>query len=401
MRQLAEARNDFPILARECRGKPLVYLDNAASTQKPKAVIDAVADYYRYSHANVHRAVHTLAGEATSAFEAARATVAAFLNAAEPAEIIWTRGTTEAINLVAHGLSLAPGDEVLISALEHHANIVPWQQLTQRSGATLRALPVNADGTLDLSALDTYLTEKTRLFAIGHVSNALGTINPIRDLIVRARQVGAMVLIDGAQAVAHLPVDVQELDADFYAFSGHKLYGPTGIGVLYGKRERLEALQPFQTGGEMIERVTLETSTFNQLPYRFEAGTPNIAGAIGLAAAIDYLQGYCPQEVARHEDRLVQQALAGLRQLPGINLVGDAPERTSVVSFVATDGHPEDIGTLLDQQGIAVRTGHHCAMPLMDALGLPGTIRASFSLYNTQADVEALVASVDKALTFL
>ena len=400
-RQPATARPDFVILDQQVDGRPLVYLDNAASTQKPECVINAVASYYRTSHANVHRAAHVLAARATEQFERARQIVARHINARETAEIIWTRGTTEAINLVAHGLTLAPGDEILITAMEHHSNIVPWQMLAKRCGASVRAIDVTPAGELDLSTLDELLTPRTRLLAVGHVSNALGTIHPLATLIDAAHAAGADVLIDGAQAVAHLGVDVQALDVEYYAFSGHKVYGPTGIGVLYGKRDRLERLQPFQTGGEMIERVTLGESTFNRLPYRFEAGTPNIAGAIGLGAALEYLAQFDSTAVQAHEERLVQLAISGLQQIPGTRLVGDAANRTSVVSFLHDAGHPEDFGTLLDAQGVAVRTGHHCAMPLMDALCVPGTIRASFSLYNSESDVAALITAVDKAVTFL
>jgi cysteine desulfurase / selenocysteine lyase len=398
-----DIRSDFPILDSVVNGAPLVYLDNAATTQKPRQVIDAIANYYRHDNANVHRAAHALSERATRAFEATRAGVQQFINAADTREVIFTRGTTESINLVANVLSgrFQPGDEILISHLEHHANIVPWQMLAARTGAHLRACAITDEGDIDIESFRALLSPRTRLVAIGHVSNALGTVNPVEELVRLARAAGALVLIDGAQAVAHFEVDVQRLDCDFYAFSAHKLFGPTGVGVLWGRLELLESLPPWQGGGEMIEHVTLERSTWQQPPYRFEAGTPNIAGVIGLGAAIDYVRALPRAELLAHEQTLVQIALDGLSAMPGVRLIGRPRERVSVISFLLRDGHPHDVGTLLDQQGIAVRTGHHCAMPLMQRLGIPGTARASFSLYNSRDDVERLLTGIEKTLTFL
>ena len=396
-------RDDFPILAREAHGEPLVYLDSAATTQKPLAVIDAVRDYYSRVNSNVHRAAHALADEATRAFEDARDKTRDFINAQTREEIIFTRGTTESINLVANAITdqLRPGDEILISHLEHHSNIVPWQMLAQRSGARLVACDVTPSGDIDLDDFQKCLGARTRLVAIGHVSNALGTVNPIEWMIEQAHAVDALVLIDGAQAVAHLEIDVQRLDCDFYAFSSHKVFGPTGVGVLYGKRQLLDALPPWQGGGEMIERVTIERTTYNQLPYKFEAGTPNIAGAVGFGAALDYLSSLPRGELVAEEDRLVALAISQLKQIDGVRLVGEPAQRLSIVSFLVDGAHPNDVGTLLDQQGIAVRTGHHCAMPLMDRLQIPGTIRASFSLYNSVEDVDRFVAGIRKAKSFV
>ena len=396
-------RDDFPILRRQAHGEPLVYLDNAATTQKPQVVIDTVRDYYTSMNSNVHRAAHALADEATQAFEAARDKVRRFIHAAQREEIVFTRGTTEAINLVANMLTsrLQPGDEILITHLEHHSNIVPWQMLAERTGARIVACQLTATGDVDLDDFAARLGENTRLVAIGHVSNALGTINPIERIIEQAHAVQALVLIDGAQAVAHLEVDVQQLDCDFYAFSSHKAFGPTGIGVLYGKRALLDELPPWQGGGEMIEHVTLEHTTYNQPPYKFEAGTPNIAGAIGLGAAIDYMAALPRAELAAQEDHLVSVAISQLRQIDGIQLIGEPAKRLSIISFLIDGTHPHDVGTLLDQQGIAVRTGHHCAMPLMQSLNIPGTIRASFSLYNSRDDVDRFVAGVRKAKSFI
>ena len=394
---------DFPILARQVNGQPLTYLDNAATTQKPRTVIDAVRDYYERRNANVHRAAHALAEEATEAMEAARAKVAALIGAGDARELIFTRGATEAINLVAACLTgrLGPGDEVLITEMEHHSNIVPWQMLCQRSGAALVACRVTATGEIDLEDFHAKLGPRTKLVAIGHVSNALGTVNPVAALIDAAHGQGALALIDGAQAVQHLDVDVGRLGCDFYAFSAHKLFGPTGIGALHGRAALLEELPPYQGGGEMIEHVSIERTTYNQAPYKFEAGTPNIAGAIGFGAAADYLAGLPRQALCEREAALVNQAVSRLKRIPGVRMVGEPPERVSVVSFLIDGGHPHDFGTLLDQQGIAVRAGHHCAMPLMERLGVPGTIRASFALYNSAADVERLVAGVEKAIEFV
>jgi len=399
----ADVRSHFPILDQQVRGKPLVYLDNAATTQKPQAVIDAVSEYYQTMNSNVHRAAHYLADLATTALESSRDKVAQFINAPDRREVIFTKGTTESINLVAACLDqrLAAGDEILITYLEHHANIVPWQRLAARCGATLIACQVNDNGEIDLDDFASKLSSKTRLVAVGHVSNALGTCNPIPTLAPLARAVGALLLVDGAQAVGHLSVDVTELDCDFYAFSGHKMYAPTGIGVLWGRAELLDDMPPWQVGGEMIETVTIEQSTFNQLPYKFEAGTPNMAGIYGLGAAIDYLQQLPRAELLAHEDQLLTWTLAQLRQVPGIRLIGEPTQRVGAISFVPEQGHPHDLGTLLDQQGVAVRTGHHCAMPLMAHLGIPGTVRASFSLYNNQTDAERFIEALHKAVSFL
>ncbi len=397
-------RQDFPILQQQFGRYPLTYLDSAATTQKPTAVIAALDNYYRTMNANVHRAAHQLSDRATAAFEGARDTVQQFVNAAHRHEIIWTRGTTEAINLVAQSWGrsqLRAGDEILISEMEHHANIVPWQMLCQETGARLQAIRVTPDGELDLAHFEQLLNERTALVAICHVSNTLGTINPVASIIAAAHDAGARVLLDGAQAVAHLPIDVQALDADFYAFSGHKLYGPTGIGVLYGKESLLDAMPPWQTGGEMIEQVTLAHTTFNQLPFKFEAGTPHIAGAIGLGAAIEYLSAIDPAALRAHEDALLARGTALLQQIDGLRLVGTAAQKIPVLSFLLEGGHPQDVGTLLDQQGIAVRAGHHCTMPLMQSLAIPGTVRASMSLYNNQDDLERLHQGLIKTRSFL
>ncbi len=395
-------RADFPLIGGR---DDVVYLDNAATTQKPRAVLDAVRSYYETTNANVHRGVHQLSDAATDAFEAARARVARHVHAASSHEIVWTRGTTEAINLVAqsHGTTaLRPGDLVLVTELEHHSNLVPWQMACERTGATLVAAAVTPEGILDLDDFEAKLTAgNVRIAAFGHVSNALGTVHPVADLVAMARAAGAVTVIDGAQAMAHYSVDVRALDCDFYAFSGHKAYAPTGIGVLYGKEALLDAMPPWQGGGEMIEEVRIEGTTYAKLPFKFEAGTPNIAGAVGLGAAIDYLEGLDAGVVAGHEARLLQAATAGLQQVEGMRIVGTAPDKAPLVSFLMDGAHPHDVGTLLDQQGIAVRTGHHCAMPLMERLGIPGTVRASFALYNSLADVERLVAGVHKARSFL
>lgn len=396
---IISARADFPLIAQASDA----YLDSAATSQKPDCVLRAVDAYYRESNANVHRAAHKLAESATDAFESSRATVAAFLNANRNDEIVFTRGTTESINLVAAGLAagLAPGDEILISELEHHSNIVPWQMACQRSGARLVAACVTPGGELDMQDFRAKLNERTAVVSIGHVSNALGTVNPVKQITQLARAVGAVVVIDGAQATAHIDVDVQAIGCDYYALSGHKAYAPMGIGVLWGRFDAFDALPAWQGGGEMIEHVTIEASTYNVLPYRFEAGTPNVGGAVGLAAALQYLRSFDQSALRKHEHDLVAQARSGLAQIESIRIVAEPSEHTSVVSFVSSAGHPQDIGTLLDQQGIAVRTGHHCTMPLMQALGLPGTIRASFALYNDQSDVERLIKGVEKAITFL
>ena len=396
-------RSQFPILASQVRGKPLVYLDNGATTQKPLAVIEAIDRYYRSQNSNVHRGAHYLSDLATAEFEGARQIVADFLNATRE-EILWTRGTTESINLVAQCYGreqLQPGDEVLISAMEHHSNIVPWQLACQRTGASLKVIPVLADGSLDIDAFHTLLNERTRIVALVQVSNALGTVNPIAEVIAAAKKVGAVTLVDGAQAVSHFTVDVRALDCDFYAFSAHKVFGPTGIGVLYGKRALLEAMPPYQGGGEMIEKVTFADSTWNELPYKFEAGTPNIAGAVGFGAALRWLGEQDRAALQAHEADLLAYATEQAQAFDGLKLVGTAPNKVSVMSFLLDGAHPNDVGHLLDQQGIAVRTGHHCTMPLMDHFGIPGTVRASFSVYNSRDDVDALFRGLDKVRTFL
>lgn len=396
-------RSQFPILASQVRGKPLVYLDNGATTQKPLAVIEAIDRYYRSQNSNVHRGAHYLSDLATTEFEGARQIVADFLNATRE-EILWTRGTTESINVVAQCYGreqLQPGDEVLISAMEHHSNIVPWQLACQRTGASLKVIPVLADGSLDMDTFHTLLNERTRIVALVQVSNALGTVNPVAEVIAAAKKVGAVTLVDGAQAVSHLAVDVRALDCDFYAFSAHKVFGPTGIGVLYGKRALLEAMPPYQGGGEMIEKVTFAESTWNELPYKFEAGTPNIAGAIGFGAALRWLGEQDRTALQAHEADLLAYATDKAQAFDGLKLVGTAPSKVSVMSFLLDGAHPNDVGHLLDQQGIAVRTGHHCTMPLMDHFGIPGTVRASFSVYNSRDDIDALFRGLDKVRTFL
>jgi cysteine desulfurase/selenocysteine lyase len=395
----ARLRADFPILERHINGKPLVYLDSAASAQQPLAVMQAVENYHRQRHANVHRGVHTLSQEATAAFEGARETVRRFLNARSSREIVFVRGATEAINLVAQSYgrtALKAGDEILITHLEHHANIVPWQMVAAATGARLVAAPIYFNGELDLAAFHRLLGPRTRLVAVAHVSNALGTRLPVREIIELAHARAVPVLIDGAQAIAHEPVNVQSLDCDFYAFSGHKIYGPTGIGVLYGREELLSAMPPWQGGGDMILSVSVEHTIYNDLPWKFEAGTPNISGAIGLAAALDYVSAIGLPVLAAHEHALLHLATARLSAIPGLRLVGTAPDKAAVVSFTLEGVHPHDIGTILDSEGIAIRTGHHCAMPVMEFLGLPATARASFACYNTAQDVERLVHGLNK-----
>jgi cysteine desulfurase/selenocysteine lyase len=394
---VAQVRAQFPILDQLINGRPLVYLDSAASAQRPLAVLRAVEHYETHLHANVHRGVHTLSQWATDAYERARETARRFLNARSSREIIFVRGTTEAINLVANSWGrghLAAGDEVLITHLEHHANIVPWQMVCAATGARLRAAPVLASGEVDLEAFRQLLGPRTRLVAIAHVSNALGTVLPVREIVRLAHAQGVPVLVDGAQAVPHLEVDVRALDCDFYAFSGHKVYGPTGIGVLYGREALLDAMPPWQGGGEMILSVSIESATYNELPAKFEAGTPNISGAVGLGAALEFVEGLGRAAIAAHEHELLGLASAGLAALPGVRLVGTAPGKSAVVSFTMDGIHPHDIGTILDSEGIAIRTGHHCAMPIMDYFGLPATARASFGCYNDATDVERLVQGV-------
>jgi cysteine desulfurase / selenocysteine lyase len=396
---LEKIRADFPILRQKIRGKPLVYLDNAATSQKPQVVINAITRYYERDNANIHRGVHFLSEHATEEHEAARADVQQFLTAAHSREIVFVRGTTEAINLVAQSFgrtNVGPGDEVLITGMEHHSNIVPWQLLCEEKGATLRVAPINNRGELLLDEFASLLGPRTKIAAITHVSNALGTVNPVRQMISLAHERNVPVLVDGAQAVPHIQVDVQALDCDFYAFSGHKLYGPTGIGVLYGKSALLEAMPPYQGGGDMISSVTFEKTLFNKLPYKFEAGTPHIAGAIGLGAAIRYLNGLGIDKVAAHEHDLLSYAESAVSAIPGVRLVGTAKERAGVLSFVMEDIHPHDVGTILDQEGIAIRTGHHCSQPVMQRFDIPATARASFALYNTREEVDALVSGIRK-----
>jgi cysteine desulfurase/selenocysteine lyase len=401
---IEKIRADFPILHQQVNGKPLVYLDNGATTQKPQVVIDAIANYYRTTNSNVHRGAHTLSDQATQMFENARTTLQKFLNAKKSEEIIWTRGTTDAINLVAQTWvrsNVKPGDEIIISGMEHHSNIVPWQMVCEQTGAILKIIPVLEDGTLDYDGYLKLLSDKTKFVAVVHVSNALGTVNPVEDIIREAQKVGAKTLLDGAQAIAHWDVDVQALDCDFYVFSGHKLFGPTGLGVLYGKEALLNAMPPYQGGGEMILHVTFEKTTYNVLPYKFEAGTPNIAGAIGMAAAVDYVNGLDRIALAKHEDALLARANELAAKTDGIRIIGTSKNKVSVLSFLIEGTHPHDVGTLLDQQGIAVRTGHHCTMPLMDQFGIPGTVRASFTFYNTLEEVDALFKAIEKVKMFL
>lgn len=390
-------RADFPILRKAIGGRPLAYLDNAATSQKPAAVIEAIDTYYRETNANIHRGVHTLAERATSQYEQARERVAGFINAAEAREIVFTRGTTEAVNLVAQSYlrpKLAAGDEIIVSEMEHHSNIVPWQLVAEATGAHIRRLPITDDGELKLDEYEGLFTERTRLVAIGHVSNALGTINPVADLIATAHAQDVPVLVDGAQSVPHMPVDVQALGADFFCFSGHKMFGPTGIGVLYARADILEAMPPYQGGGEMIKKVTFEGSEFNAIPHRFEAGTPNIAGAIGLAAAIDYLDGIGLERIAQHEADVLAYAHERAREIDSLRIIGTAQNKASVLSFTMDDVHPNDLGMLIDQEGVAIRTGHHCAMPVMTHFGIAGTARASFAFYNTREDVDRLIDGI-------
>lgn len=397
-------RAQFPILQQSINGKPLVYLDNGATTQKPDAVIDAISHYYRHDNANVHRGAHTLSDRATGLFEQAREDVRGFINAQSTEEIIWTKGTTEGVNLVAFSWgsdNLKQGDRVLVSTMEHHANIVPWQLLAAQTGAELVPIPVDEIGQIDLQAYDDLLDERVKLVSVVHVSNALGTVNPVKAITDKAHAVGARVLIDGAQSVAHWPLDMQALDCDFYVFSAHKMYGPMGIGVLYGKKAILDAMPPFMGGGEMIETVSFAGTTFNRLPFKFEPGTPNVAGVVGLGAAVRFLQSLDRQAVAAHEQAVLDYAVDRAHHYEGLRLIGDSDQRAGVLSFVLDAGHPSDIGMLLDQQGIAVRTGNHCAMPIMERYGVPGTVRASFALYNTREEVDALFNGLDKAKTFL
>jgi cysteine desulfurase / selenocysteine lyase len=397
-------RRDFPILHQQVNGKPLVYLDNAASSQRPQAVIDAISSYYERDHANVHRGVHTLSQRATDAYEGAREVIRQFINAADTKEVIFVRGTTEAINLVAQSYArprLKPGDEILISALEHHANIVPWQFVCEQTGATLKVIPIDTSGQVDYSAFEKLIGPRTKLLALAHVSNALGTVIPVEKFIAKAKQLGVPVLLDGAQGVPHSTVDVRALDCDFYCFSSHKMCGPTGMGILYGKKQLLEQMPPWQGGGDMILTVSFEKTTFNQLPWKFEAGTPNISGAIGLAAAIRYLQQIGMERIGAYEQQLLDYAHERLQEVPGLRLVGTAPRKAAVVSFTLEGVHPHDIGTILDTEGVAIRTGHHCAMPVMDFFKIPATARASMSFYNTFEEIDVLVTALNRARSLL
>lgn len=401
---LDKIRDDFPLLKRDMNGKPIVFLDSAASSQKPQAVLDVLDHYYKYLNANVHRGVYKLSQEATDAYEAGRKAVQRFLNARHEHEVILVRGTTEGINLVASSYGrkhFGPGDEIIITAMEHHSNIVPWQMIAEEKGAKIKVVPVNERGELIMEEYHKLLSPRTKMVAVVHVSNTLGTINPVKEMIEAAHAHDVPVLVDGAQSIPHMRVDVQELDADFFTFSGHKLFGPTGIGILYGKEELLNAMPPYQGGGEMIERVTFEKTTFNHLPHKFEAGTPNISGSVGLGAAIEYVKGLDPEAIARHEQDLLDYGTAQLKAIPGLRIIGEAEQKASVISFLVDGTHPYDVGTILDKMGVAVRTGHHCTQPLMDRYGIPGTVRASFAFYNNRADVDRLVEAVEKAVTML
>jgi cysteine desulfurase/selenocysteine lyase len=401
---LAWCRHNFPLLRQLVNGKPLVYLDNAATSQKPQAVIDAMIQYYEIENSNIHRGVHTLSERATQAYEGVRTKVAHFINAAHAREIIFVRGTTEAVNLVAGSFgrsSVGEGDEIIISAMEHHSNIVPWQILCQEKRAKLRVIPMNDAGELLIEEYEQMFTPRTKLVALGHVSNALGTVNPVGKMVSMAHERGVPVLLDGAQAVPHMKVDVRDLDCDFYAFSAHKMFGPTGVGILYGKTHLLEAMPPYQSGGDMIRSVTFEKTTYNDLPHKFEAGTPNIGGAIGLGAAIDYVNQIDLNAVATFESDLLLHATEVLTRIPGLRIIGTAKEKASVVSFVIEGVHPHDIGTILDHEGIAIRTGHHCAQPVMIRFGIPATARASFAFYNTKEEVDALGRGLQKAIEVL
>ena len=401
---VAELRREFPILSQRINGHPLVYLDNGATTQKPNVVIDAIANYYRSFNANVHRGAHTLSDQATEAFENARLNVAKFINSPSSDEVIWTKGATEALNLIAYSWGdkyLQSGDCILVSELEHHSNIVPWQLIAEKKGANVVSIPITDDGEIDLNAYSALLNENVKVVAVNQVSNALGTVNPIDEIIRLANECNAITVIDGSQAVSHWQVDVQALGCDFYVFSGHKMFGPTGIGVLWGKHQWLDAMPPYQGGGEMIETCAFSGTTFNQLPYKFEAGTPDIAGAIGLSAAIDFLNEIDRNQAHEHEAALLQHMHTLSDQVSGIEVIGKPKNKVGIFSFLLTGVHPSDVGVLLDQQGIAVRTGHHCTQPLMARLGIPGTVRASISLYNNEDDIDRLFAGIDKAKQFL
>jgi len=397
-------RRQFPILNREVKGKRLVYFDNAATSQKPQPVIDALVNYYTHYNANVHRGIHTLAEEATLAMEKSRDAAQEFISAGSREEVIFTKGTTEGINLVAQTWgrqNIKAGDEVIVSNIEHHSNIVPWQMIVEEKGAMLKVIPVDEKGELMIGEYRKLLSPKTKLVAVNHASNALGTINPVREIIDAAHNAGAVVLIDGAQSTVHLDIDVQEIGCDFFVFSSHKMYGPTGVGVLYGKKELLESMPPFQGGGEMIKEVTFAKTTYNDLPYKYEAGTPNIADIVAFRSAIDFINGIGKNNIKQYEDELLQYGTKQLRQIPGVKIVGEAREKVSVISFIVDKLHPQDLGILLDNYGIAVRTGHHCAQPLMDCYRIPGTVRASFAVYNTKEEIDALVVGLKKAIKML
>lgn len=397
-------RKEFPILSREIKGRPLIYLDNAATTQKPQQVIDAIVHYYSSYNANIHRGIHTLAEEATADFEKTRDMVKTFIGAGSREEIIFTKGTTESINLVAYTWgrkNIRAGDEILISNMEHHSNIVPWQILCEEKEAILKVIPINDAGELILDEYENMLGSKPKLVSIVHVSNALGTVNPVKQMIARAHEVGAVVMVDGAQSAVHLDIDVSDMDCDFFAFSAHKLYGPTGVGVLYGKKELLESMPPFQGGGEMIKEVTFNKTTFNDLPYKFEAGTPNIADVIAFKSAIQFIESIGKEKIREHEQELLEYAHQELEKIPGLRIIGKAKDKISVVSFIIEKAHPQDIGILLDNRGIAVRTGHHCAQPLMDRFSIPGTSRASFAVYNTKDELDELVNGLKRAVKIL
>jgi cysteine desulfurase/selenocysteine lyase len=397
-------RQQFPVLKREVKGKPLVYFDNAATSQKPQSVIDALVNYYSNYNANIHRGIHTLAEEATLAYENTRDAVQQFINAESREQIIFTRGTTEGINLVAYTWgrqNIKAGDEIIISTMEHHSNIVPWQILCEEKGAVLKVIPINNNGDLLMDEYKKLLNAKTKLVSIVHASNALGTVNPVEQIIDAAHKAGAVVLVDGAQSTVHLDINVQEMDCDFFVFSSHKLYGPTGVGVLYGEKYLLENMPPFQGGGEMIKEVTFEKTTYNDLPYKYEAGTPNIADTIAFKAALDFIHQTGKDKIRRHEEELLNYSTEQLEQIPGLRIIGKAKEKVSVVSFVIKGLHPQDIGILLDNRGIAVRTGHHCAQPCMQYFGIPGTVRASFSVYNTKEEIDQLITGLQKAIKML
>lgn len=397
-------RQQFPVLSREVKGKPLVYFDNAATTQKPQVVIDALMNYYSHYNANIHRGIHSLAEEATAAFEATRDTVQHYINAESREQIIFTGGTTEGINLVAQTWgrqNINAGDEIIISQMEHHSNIVPWYILCQEKGAVLKVIPINENGELLLDEFEKLLSDKTKLVSIVHVSNAMGTINPVKTIISKAHEAGAVVLVDGAQSSVHLDIDVQDMDCDFFVFSSHKVYGPTGVGVLYGKKALLESMPVYQGGGEMIKEVCFDKITYNDLPYKYEAGTPNIADTVAFKAALDFTKQIGKEKIRRHENELLAYATEQLEQIPGLRIIGKAKQKISVISFVIDKIHPQDIGILLDNKGIAVRTGHHCAQPLMDCFCIPGTTRASFAMYNTKEEVDALISGLHKTIKML